>query len=108
MADFTIKQGDTKPEIRATLKDANGTAINLTGATVRFHLSAKVSGTVKVDSPATVISASEGIVQYAWSTGDTDTAGVYNAEWEITFSDGSVQTVPNDGYDEVLIKAQLA
>jgi hypothetical protein len=35
---FTIKKGDTSPFLTATLKDANGTAVDLTSATVVFNM----------------------------------------------------------------------
>ena len=37
---FNIKQNDTSPSLQATLKDASGTVIILTGASVRFHMKA--------------------------------------------------------------------
>ena len=39
--------------------------------------------------------------------GDTDSHGEYNAEWIGTFGDGSVETYPNDGYDNISIGARL-
>jgi len=35
---FKIKQNDTSPILAATLKDADGTAVNLNGASIRFHM----------------------------------------------------------------------
>lgn len=96
---FYVKQNDTAPSIRATLKDSDNTVINLTGATVRFHMRTIGGTTAKVDSAATVVSpATSGVVQYDWVAADTDTVGTYQAEFEVTYSDGTIETFPNNGY----------
>lgn len=95
-ADFVIKQNDTTPAITSTLKDADGGPVNLTGATVRFIMRRKGAGTPKVDGEATIGSpATAGGVSYAWDAADTDTAGRYDAEFEVTFAGGAKQTFPN-------------
>ena len=106
MADFNIKQGDTDPDIVATLKDADGTAINLTGATVKFHMSQK--GRSVVNAEAIVVDAAAGEVKYSWAAADTATTGPFDIEWEITKSGGQIETVPNSTNDTVEITAQLA
>ena len=57
---FYVKQNDTAPSIRATLKDGDDDAINLTGATARFHMRKISAAHAKVDSAATVVTASTG------------------------------------------------
>lgn len=107
MADFTIKRRDTLPPIAATLADADG-PIDLTGATVRFHLR-NINGTsTVVDAAATVVSAAAGTVRYDWTVDDTATAGNYVAEWEITFGDGTEMTCPNTGHTSVAIIEDIA
>lgn len=124
MADFTIKKGDLLPELEATLKDGAGTAIDLTargGGTVRFHMRLRDSGeptddpspsraeTIKVDAPATVVTAASGEVKYSWVAGDTDTAGDYFGEFEITWATGSLpQRIPSDGHLEILVMENIA
>lgn len=95
---FYVKQNDTAPSIRATLKDGDDDAIDLTGASVRFHMRSIGGTSAKVDSAATVVTASSGIVQYDWVAADTDTVGTYQAEFEVTYSDTRIETFPNNGY----------
>lgn len=105
---FSIKQNDTAPSFRATLKDSDGDAVDLTNATVRFHMKAIGAETSKVDSSAILQDAANGVVQYNWVSGDTDTVGSYQAEFEVTYSDATVETFPNDSYLSISIKAELA
>jgi hypothetical protein len=105
---FNIKKNDTSPSMLATLQDANGAAINVTGASVRFHLRAIGSQVVKVDEAATIVTPLEGIVRYDWSASDTDTVGSYQAEFEVTYADASIETFPNDGYIRVEIISDIA
>ena len=105
---FYIKQNDTSPSMLATLQDANDTAIDLTSASVRFHLRPISSSTVKVDAPVTIVTADEGIVRYDWLAADTDTIGSYQAEFEVTYADASIETFPNDGYIRVEIISDIA
>lgn len=100
---FYIKQNDTSPAMLATLQDANGNAINLTGASVRFHMRSIGGGNPVVDAAATVVTAASGIVRYNWVAADTDTVGTYQAEFEVTYADASIETFPNDGYIAVQI-----
>lgn len=100
---FYIKQNDTGPAMLATLQDANGNAINLTGASVRFHMRSICGGNPVVDASATIVTPTSGIVRYNWVAADTDTVGTYQAEFEVTYADASIETFPNDGYIAVQI-----
>lgn len=100
---FYVKQNDTSPAMLATLQDADGNAVNVTGATVRFHMRAVGSTQVVVDEAATIVTPLDGLVRYDWQAADTDTIGSYQAEFEVTYADSSVETFPNDGYIRVEI-----
>lgn len=110
MTVFAVRQHDQGVAITKTIEDDLG-PVNLTGATVRFHMKpSPESGltTPVVSSAAAVVDAVNGKVTYTWLSGDTAVAGVFDAEWEVTFAGGAVQTFPVDGLDTVLIRADLA
>jgi hypothetical protein len=100
-----LKRNDLEPALRATLKDADG-PVNLTGLTVRF-LMRDSSGILKASGLCTLVDAPNGVVTYSWQSGDTDTAGDYTAEFEVTVSVGRTRTFPNGGYIQITIVEDL-
>ena len=109
MADFHIKQDDLMPELTATLTDADDDVVDVTNATIRFHMRPKGSLTPKVDAAATKVDEANGQVKYTWIAGDTDTPGDFLGEFEITWTSGSKpQRVPNEGYITIQIDAKIA
>lgn len=105
---FYVKQNDTSPAMLATLQDADGNAIDITGSSVRFHMRAIGSPQTIVDASATIVTADAGLVRYDWDAADTDTIGSYQAEFEVTYADASIETFPNDGYIRVEITDDIA
>ena len=67
-------------------------------------------GAVKVNGGAmgVVGNAANGRVKYSWSASDTDTAGTYEAEVQVTFSNGAIRTFPPSGYVLIQIKDDIA
>ena len=108
MTDFTIKENDTSPALTATLQDDDGAAVDITGASVRFHMVKLNETATKIDAAADIVSEALGQVKYQWLTADTDTAGIYRGEWEVTYSDGTIETFPNDDMMEINIYEDLA
>ncbi len=100
-----IKRNDLEPALRATLKDADG-PVNLTGLTVRF-LMRDTDGVLKASGVCTLVDAANGVVSYAWQSGDTDTTGDFTAEFEVTVSVGRTRTFPNGGYVHITIVEDL-
>lgn len=98
---FTLVQNDTSPAITATLT-ADGTAVDLSGATVKFQMTNRANET-KVNASATVTDATAGTVSYQWQTGDTDTTGWFRGRWEVTFSDGTIRSFPAPGTTQIHI-----
>jgi hypothetical protein len=107
MSTFYIKQNDTAPSIQMTLTDPAGDPVDLTSAaSVNFHMK-EAGQSIKIEGAATIVDANLGTVKYDWAAGDTDTPGTYQCEVEITYSDSTVQTVPNDGYGTVIVTEEL-
>lgn len=105
---FYIKQNDTSPALQATLKDSNDTAIDLSNASVKFHMRKVGAVTPKIDANATISNADGGVVYYQWQTGDTDTIGSYEAEFEVTFTGGEIESFPNNRYIQIEITNAIA
>ena len=103
---FHIKQNDTSPSILAELKDANNTPVNITSATAKIFVKA-IDGTLKINSSVQVINAALGKVRYDWQTGDTDTVGTYSVEFQVTYTDGSIETFPNTGSLALVVTREL-
>ena len=107
-SDWYWKRHDTAPPIQGQLTYlSTGQPPDLTGATVQFVMTAKSGTTPKVNAAATVVSALSGTVQYPPIAADTDTAGDFVAEFQVTFPDGSVETFPNPAYIAITITADL-
>ena len=100
---FFVKQNDTSPKLAATLKDGNGQVVDVTGASVRFHMAKLNSSTVITDASATVTNGSAGTVEYAWTASDTASIGTFCGEFEVTFPTGLIETYPNSGYISIQI-----
>lgn len=101
---FTLTAGDTVPNLQAVLADSAGDAIDLTDASVQFHLEDPRGGKTVINEPADVIDATNGLVRYRWHVDDTEVAGRYRAEFEVTYANDDVETFPNDGFHDVVIK----
>lgn len=115
MADSAIwKQNDLEPSCVSTLTNEDGSAINLTGATAVYFLMRPVGGGTALRVAATVTNATGGIVTHTWATtgapwgtGHTYTIGSYDQEWEIMWPSSRPQTVPNSGYNTIVIEDDL-
>lgn len=103
MSTFYIKENDTSPAIRATLLNGSGDTVDVQDSTVRFHMRVLGQTATVIDAAATLINATGGVVQYNWQAGDTDTIGSYQAEFEVTYPDGTIETFPNNGYIRIEI-----
>lgn len=107
---WKIKENDTRPAYVVTLKDNFGlpgeAVINLTTATkVDFIMREKgTTGAPKVKRTMTIVNAANGLVQHNWQATDTDTPGTFEVEFEITWNDGGIETVPNDKANNLIIE----
>ena len=100
MLKFVIKRGDTSPALRFELRPSS---VSLTGASVRFQMRVRGGPTV-IDRPAEIQSLFEpAVVAHLWAQGETDTPGHFEAEFRVTYLDGTVETFPNLGFIEVFV-----
>lgn len=91
---FTIKRNDNSPAIRWELKDPD---TNLVGVSVVFNMKNTVTGALVIERGAAevVAGAARPTLGYNWAEGDTAVAGLYEAEFEITYADNTIETTPN-------------
>ena len=94
---------ELRQQFAATLKDENGQIVDVTGASVEFHMAKLNSSSVITGASATVTNESAGTVEYAWSASDTDSIGTFRVEFEVTFPTGLVETYPNSEYISIQI-----
>ena len=107
MADFSAKAGDSALTWSDTLTYSDGSAVNLTGASVKLVMRSLASATPVFNSTATVVSALAGTVSYSPTATNTATPGEFMGNWVVTFSGGSVQTFPTVGYLTIAIEENL-
>jgi hypothetical protein len=107
MADLLIKRNDTSPVLVTTLTEGTpATAINLTTATaVKLYLRKQADiGSVYLSKTCSITNAIGGQVTVTFSTGDLAIADTYLAEFEITWTGGGIETVPNSGYKSIQVR----
>jgi hypothetical protein len=107
MSTFYIKRGDTSPAIRYVLKPAT---VVLTGATVQFQMRPKRprGAAAVIDAAAVVVTATgTPTLEYAWQAGETDSAGLFDAEFKVTYADNEVETFPNDDFITVKVSEDI-
>lgn len=115
MTRIRLVEGDTRPRLVFTLRDADGDPIDISTAVVHFKMRAVGTTTLKADVVCTNLSGllqDDGSIIYDtpydaagvggrirvdWGATDLDTSGRYEAEIEIQFNDGTLQTV----YDKI-------
>ena len=68
---------------------------------------ARYSVTIPKSTSATITNASNGAVSYTFSASDTNTAGLFQGEFQVTFSSGAIETFPNAEYISINILDDL-
>lgn len=114
IATFYIKQNDGQPYYPATVKDADGDVVPISGAAIVCTMKNVRTGDIKINRQSTgcvITSGDLGEFEYRWQTGsgDTDTIGKYHIEFEITPGSGGKFTIPSDPRDvaEVFVVKSL-
>ena len=95
---FKIKRNDRRPFVSAQVLQSNGSVVDLTATQkIYFNLSTNDNQyTPVLSGAATVTGSATGLVDYRWAAGDTNRSGLYLGEFEITYNDGTILTVPSD------------
>ena len=100
MLKFVIKRGDTSPALRFELLPDS---VSLAGAAVRFQMRARGGATV-IDRSAAIHSVFQpAVVEHVWQPSDTETPSRFEAEFRVTYMDGTIETFPNLGFIEVFV-----
>jgi hypothetical protein len=94
---FNMTAGDTKTLV-VTVRDAEGTAVNLTGSTIKWQAKrslGKAASLSKVSaSGITLTDPTNGEFSVALDPSDTeDLVGLFHHEAEVTAADGTISTV---------------
>jgi hypothetical protein len=110
-ADFIIGQGDTGPYLQESLTAPDGTPIPLQSAAVNgmvFRMARRDRSTAALVSTFFAVGdPALGIAQHNWVAPETDNAGWYDYQWEITFVNGQRVTVPEDRYRTLFIRKRI-
>lgn len=104
-------QGDLEPSIDLYLTQADGTPIDLSGAS-SVTLRVRPTGASAATSPTitgtmTVFSAALGGCRYALTSGDLDDVDTYDMQATINWPSTRPQAVPNIGYDTLVVQDNL-
>jgi len=92
-------KGDTVPLSYQIMDWNGGTQGNvehdLTGQTVTFTLIKDGEYIPAIaDQPCSIVSATDGVVEYWWGLGETDDPGMYRAIFKVTTEGGNVASYP--------------
>jgi hypothetical protein len=113
VATITMKRGDTRPKIvRQLMQTVNGveTIITLTAATQVKFLLKDPGSSATGGGVCSITNAAQGEVTYTPVGSDTSVTRTWQFEYEITWNDGGIETVPNGDpvdYYTLEIKADL-
>lgn len=106
MSIFTLRVGNTSPALEYTLSPSD---VDLADAVVTFR-AVKDDGTVLLNDVTTGVTLEETtcppVLSYQWQEGDTDIAGRYECEFNVTYEDSSTETFPTRGFIPLLIEAR--
>ena len=94
---FYIKQNDTSPIMQATLQDADGNAVDLTGSSVRFHMRPLGGTTITVDAAASISEETADNVRQALSESVEGAKDILKTKEQTAGTKASSQTAQTPG-----------
>jgi len=85
MKEVYLVEGDTDPDLEITVKDQDGTVVDLTGLTVVFTMTKIRTGDKKVDAGSCTLNAdpTTGKFTYTWDSTDLNEPGVLEGEFDL-------------------------
>ena len=112
---FTIKRGDTLPALQISVyrtgRLSERLPLNLSAVTAcTFSMRSECGDQIINSQPATIVCTSDGTLQYSWQPGDTNIEGMFNGEFELSFSgynSTTIMSLPPMGYIRVEILKDL-
>jgi hypothetical protein len=118
MSIFTLKARDTRPILEVQLTNPDGSVHDLTGATgFKLHIRTSRSTIITRDMVKQGLDT-DGTLRYSWATTDWDsgmlpipTSQYHSKECPMEYEvigGSSRMTFPNDGYDILVIKGDVA
>lgn len=103
-----LKTTDSRDLIQYTALTLDRKPFNLTGATsVRFLMANRKTGALITNNEAQIVDAERGVLEYQLTETDTLEKGVFHAEFQLDFEDGTRKTLPSEGYLLVSIEPNL-
>src|SRR4051794_33353101 len=113
---FYIKQGNLLRDLTGRFYDEEtGEGVDLTGATLAFHMSHPITGTVLINAAAAIDGSqaegapTRGRFRYVWQPGQTDVdVGVYYGEVVAIFPGNRPLTGPNRQNFRIHVGKKLA
>lgn len=104
-----LRRNDLQPYYYGKVLDANGAPVDITDAAIVANMVNESTKVLKITAGACTLNAdpATGKFHYAWQAGDTDTAGKFDIEFQITPSSGGKFTVPARGKAKVVIMPDL-
>lgn len=105
---LTLTAGDLYPVVRVTLTDDTGAPVDLTDAQSATFTLRRVGAAEPAFTAAAAIAspATDGVLEYAWTAGDTEVPGDYDAAFRALYTLGGV-SYPSVGRLRVRIQPSL-
>ena len=104
MADFNIKQNDTSPGLEYTVSPVTV----MTGATAVFNMRVRGGSVIVNRQAVTIVNETVGVLRYPFKASETAVTGDFIGEFEVTYSDGTIETFPNSTYIDITILGDIA
>ena len=102
---LTLVQGDAKVPLRGTITDRDtGDPADLTDCDVFFQMRKKDDGRYTINALCEIVDENAGLVRYVTGANDLNNPGTYQAQFEMRFADGTIQTT--EPVIEIIVRRQ--